>query len=106
MNEVNSQLIHVASIDEFEDEEMIPVEVNGNNILICRVDDSFCAVSNICSHEYAELSDGELDGCLVTCPLHFSEFNVCTGKVQSPPATEPLKTYKLTVIDENIYVEL
>ncbi len=38
----------------------------------------------------ARLSLGRLDGNIVTCPLHSSEFDVVTGKLISGPVLESL----------------
>lgn len=106
MKDLIEGLIAVANVKDFEDEEMIVVEVEDEEILICRVENSFHAISNICSHAYIELADGELDGCFVTCPLHFSQFDVRTGEPQGPPAKEPVQVYELVIIDDLIYVKV
>ena len=51
----------------------------------------FRATDNICTHEYAQLSDGWLeDGC-IECPLHAARFDVRTGKALCAPAEENLR---------------
>ena len=62
---------------------------------------TFCATQEKCTHRQGPLSKGKLDGSTVTCPLHGSQFNVCTGEVLRGPATDPLKTYQV-VVDGNI----
>jgi len=58
---------------------------------------SFCATQSKCTHRQGPLSKGKLDGSTVTCPLHGSQFNVCTGEVLRGPATDPVKTYRVIV---------
>ena len=58
---------------------------------------SFCATNDKCTHKQGPLSKGKLDGSTVTCPWHGSQFNVCTGEVLRGPATDPVKTYQMTV---------
>jgi 3-phenylpropionate/trans-cinnamate dioxygenase ferredoxin subunit len=53
------------------------------------------AVSNICTHSYAELSDGEVNGFTIECWLHGAEFDLRTGAVITLPATEALETFKV-----------
>jgi nitrite reductase/ring-hydroxylating ferredoxin subunit len=47
-----------------------------------------------------------LDGELIECPLHAARFDVRTGKVLDPPATEDLKTFPVRVVDGEIQVKL
>jgi nitrite reductase/ring-hydroxylating ferredoxin subunit len=49
------------------------------------VDGKYYAVSDRCGHQNARLSMGVLAGNIVTCPLHYSRFDVTTGKVVSSP---------------------
>jgi nitrite reductase/ring-hydroxylating ferredoxin subunit len=61
-------------------------EVNEKEIMIANVDGKFYAISDRCGHMSARLSMGTIDKNVVTCPLHFSRFDVTTGKVISGPA--------------------
>ena len=86
--------------------EPLGVEVAGRSIALYDVDGALFATDNICTHAYARLSDGWLDGELIECPLHAARFDVRTGKVLDPPATEDLKTYPVRVVDDEIQVKL
>ena len=86
--------------------EVLAVEIAGHSIALYDVDGAVFATDNICTHAYARLSDGWLDGELIECPLHAARFDVRTGKVLDPPATVDLKTYPVRVVDGQIEVEL
>ncbi|REK15746.1 MAG: non-heme iron oxygenase ferredoxin subunit [Planctomycetota bacterium] len=52
-------------------------------IALFRVDDdTFCALDGVCPHQGGPLGKGTLDGCVVTCPWHGWQFDVCTGENQ------------------------
>jgi len=70
------------------------------DVAVFRVDGGFCATQAACTHRQGPLNEGTLDGSTVTCPWHGSQFNVCTGAVVRGPATDPLKTYAVTVADD------
>ena len=57
-------------------------------------------------HEETSLSEGELEGEIVECPLHGARFNVRTGEVKALPAVVRLQTYPLRVVDDAIEVEI
>ncbi|PIC63496.1 bifunctional 3-phenylpropionate/cinnamic acid dioxygenase ferredoxin subunit [Sporosarcina sp. P13] len=104
MNQLEA-FVPVAKVSDFDDEELISVEVDDEEIMLCQVEGKYYAINNICSHAHVELSDGELDGCFVTCPLHFSQFDVRTGEPQGPPAKDPVETYEVLVVDDLIYIK-
>jgi naphthalene 1,2-dioxygenase system ferredoxin subunit len=98
--------IRAASRSDLAPGDILGVEVAGHSIALYDVDGSIFATDNICTHAYARLSDGWLDGELIECPLHAARFDVRTGKVLDPPATEDLKTFPVRVIDGEIQVKL
>ena len=68
-----------------------------NDCAVFNVEGGFCATQARCPHRQGPLSEGVVDGSTVTCPLHGAQFNVWTGAVLHGPATDPLKTYAVTV---------
>jgi uncharacterized protein YbjT (DUF2867 family)/nitrite reductase/ring-hydroxylating ferredoxin subunit len=70
------------------------------DVAVFSVEGGFCATQARCTHRQGPLSEGTLDGSTVTCPLHGAQFNVWTGAVLRGPATQPLKTYSVTVEGE------
>ena len=64
----------------------------------------FCATDNICSHEYALLTEGWLENGCIECPLHAAQFDCRTGKALSAPADEDLQVYQLKIEGDDILV--
>jgi 3-phenylpropionate/trans-cinnamate dioxygenase ferredoxin subunit len=100
------EYVKVCELSDIPPDTMYPADVSGVRLMIANVDGSLFAVDRICTHATADLSTGFLSDSEVTCPLHLSRFNLADGKVLSPPATEPLKTYRLKVQVSTVYVEL
>ena len=98
--------VPAASRGDLVEGEPLGVEVAGRSIALYDVDGALFATDNICTHAYARLSDGWLDGELIECPLHAARFDIRTGKVLDPPATEDLRTYPTRVVDDEIEVKL
>jgi naphthalene 1,2-dioxygenase system ferredoxin subunit len=98
--------VRAASRGELIEGEPLGVEVAGHSIALYDIEGQLFATDNICTHAYARLSDGWLDGELIECPLHAARFDVRTGKVLDPPATEDLKTYSVRIVDDEIQVKI
>jgi cytochrome P450/nitrite reductase/ring-hydroxylating ferredoxin subunit len=73
------------------------IEVDGRLLCLGRVDGAWAAFDDTCTHAGCSLAGGELDGPVVVCPCHGSEFDVRTGDVLSPPALEPLPIFATRV---------
>ncbi len=102
------EFVKFATIQDIPEGEVRAFEYEGQRIAIYRADGQFFATTDICSHEYAELSEGFLDtdDCAIECPLHGSRFDIRTGAVLSLPAYEPIATYPVRVEGEDVLVEL
>ncbi len=94
--------IKVAQLSEIKPGEMMSVEVDNEQVLLVNVDGNIHAVDDICSHAYATLSEGDLSGEEVECPLHGGSFNAVTGAPINPPANEPLRVYSVQVEGDDI----
>jgi 3-phenylpropionate/trans-cinnamate dioxygenase ferredoxin subunit len=97
----------LTGIEDLKPGSLRRIEVDGVPLCVARLDTGeVYAISDICSHEEIELSDGDLQGYEVECPAHGSRFDVRTGDVSGLPAEEPVKAYVVTVDGEDVYVEM
>lgn len=115
---------------------ILGVMIEGVEAVLCNVDGSIFAVSRRCGHENAPLNFGTLNRNIITCPLHFAQFDVRTGKALLGPAsrdygkrkepplskddvvpkfksmlhqemgTHDLRTFKVKVEDDAIWVDV
>ncbi len=72
------------------------VELAGEAVAVFNVAGRLHAIQNSCIHRGGPLSEGDLDGDLVTCPWHFWQYDVTTGKCRSNPDAQ-LRTYQVKV---------
>lgn len=114
------EFIEVSKIDELKDGAMKAVNVAGREILIARVGDKCYAADNRCPHMGGKLSQGKLEGTVVTCPIHGSQFDLRGGQVvrwlkgagllsmvgKALKAPRPLAIYNVKIEDDRILIEI
>jgi 3-phenylpropionate/trans-cinnamate dioxygenase ferredoxin subunit len=115
-----SEFTEVASTKEIGDGTMKRVQEGGRDLLIARVGDQYYAAENRCPHMGGDLSQGTLEGTIVTCPSHHSQFDLTDGRVvrwtdwsglklsiaKAIRAPRPLSTYAVEVEGDSIRVRL
>jgi 3-phenylpropionate/trans-cinnamate dioxygenase ferredoxin subunit len=76
-----SNFTEVAKKEELKSGTLKKVIAGGQEILLARVGDKYYAVANRCPHMKGDLSQGKLEGTIVTCPVHGSQFDISNGQV-------------------------
>ena len=94
----------VASLSDILPGHTLKIMTAKGDILLANVDGEIYAVDDMCTHEDSSLSLGCLKGELISCTLHGSRFNVCTGQPMEEPATEPLKRYPVRARNNRIEI--
>ena len=84
----------------------VMVELQGNKIAIFNVDETFYAVDDTCTHVGGPLSEGELEGASVTCPLPGATFDIKTGAVLGPPASDGVRSYEVKTEGDDVLVKV
>ena len=106
MNDENEyDFVKVAETKDIQTSQMKEVQIDGQDICIANVDGKYYAIGNVCTHEGGPLADGRLEGYEVECPWHQSKFDVRTGEVTSPPASESEPTYEIKIDGNSILVK-
>ncbi len=98
------QFVKVAGTSDLSDGEMVLVEVGDERILLSKVEGSFYAIGEECTHAEGPLSEGYVEDGEVECPWHGSRFDLKTGENTNPPAAEPLTRYAVRVEGNDILV--
>ena len=76
------------------------------DLALCNVQGTFFAIKDVCTHDQAPLSEGELIGDTIVCPWHGACFSVRTGEALSLPAVEPVETFPVILQGEDVYVDI
>lgn len=80
--------------------------VNGTEIAIARSMGKAYALHNLCTHLACHLASGKVDQGGLTCLCHGSIFDLATGEPINPPASRPVKTYRVRESDGQIFVSI
>lgn len=112
--------LEVAHTSDFDDVDKKKMVVQGHEILLAKVGDIFFAVNNRCPHLGGDLSAGTLEGTIITCPRHKSQFDISNGNVirwlkgsgiisgvvKAVKSSQPLQTYPIRVNEGIISIEI
>jgi nitrite reductase/ring-hydroxylating ferredoxin subunit len=98
--------ITLGKTDEVPEGEARAFDANGVAVAVANVGGAFYAFDDTCTHRQCSLAEGEIEGTAVVCPCHGSEFDITSGAVVAPPAQDPVKTYKVTVVDGEIRIDI
>ncbi len=77
---------------------------DGVPILLVRLGERLFAMAETCSHFSGPLSEGQLAGNSIVCPLHFSRFALDDGRVLDGPAVHPQPCLEVRVRNGQIEV--
>lgn len=97
----------VAELQEAEGASpWLPVRVVGLDVVLARVDGAWYGVEDRCTHAGCAFSeDAALEGAVIVCDCHGSEFDLRSGEVVRGPADRPVRTFPVRVRADRIEVE-
>ncbi|MFV0442296.1 MAG: Rieske (2Fe-2S) protein [Planctomycetaceae bacterium] len=99
------QFVTVARTSEIPEGSGVECTAAGRVFAVYHVGTEFFALDGICLHAGGPLGQGQLQGCIVTCPWHGWQYDVTTGqhclnsRLQQP-------RYPVRVVGDEIQVEL
>ena len=99
-------LAKACMLSDLEEGEIFQAEVDGaGKIALYMVGDEVFATSDTCSHGEASLSeDGYVEDFTVTCSWHDGSFDIRTGEPTALPCMVAIKTFPVTVTDDEVFV--
>jgi 3-phenylpropionate/trans-cinnamate dioxygenase ferredoxin subunit len=96
----------VCALSDLPEEGAVKVHLDGHDVCVARSRGEVYALSDTCSHADVSLSEGDVEDGTVECWLHGSRFDLRTGAPTGLPATRPVPTYPVTVVDGDVFVKL
>jgi ethylbenzene dioxygenase ferredoxin component len=99
-------VVRVCSKSEVEPGSVKAFAVGANTLAVYNIEGAYYVTDDECTHAAASLADGILEGDVIECCMHMGSFHVPTGEVVQPPCEVPLRTYKVLVKDNDIFVDL
>ncbi|HEX7050846.1 MAG TPA: DUF2231 domain-containing protein [Longimicrobiales bacterium] len=94
--------ITVARVDDLEVGQMRLLHVDGRRIVLARAEDGYTAFDDHCTHRGGSLADGVMICDRVQCLWHGSQFDVHTGEVRAGPARQPIGTYRVEQVRDEV----
>ncbi|MHB1137408.1 MAG: non-heme iron oxygenase ferredoxin subunit [Microthrixaceae bacterium] len=101
-----SDATRLCALDELDDGEARRFDVEGHRLCVVRIGDDTYIIGDRCSHGDVSLSGGEVEDLTIECPQHGSAFDLRTGAALSLPAVRPVPSYRSSVVDGDVLVEL
>ena len=99
-------IARVCTQSEIETDSMKAFDVGDRRLAVFNIGGEFYVTDDECTHASGSLAEGMLDGSVVECCLHCAAFDVRTGEVKAPPASVPLRTYKVLLRGNDVHIDL
>ena len=103
---MSEQWVVVAKVADVVAGKMLSVSAADKSLAIYNLSGAFYATDNECTHAFAMLTDGTIDGDVVECPLHGGAFEIKTGKGLGAPIFCDLKCYPTRVSGDAVEVNV
>jgi nitrite reductase/ring-hydroxylating ferredoxin subunit len=99
------QWVRACAVADIKAGEPKGMKLDGIPVALYRLDDGVYATHDVCTHAYALLSEGYIEGELIECPLHGALFDIRSGKCKAV-ASADLATYPVRVESDAVLVQL
>lgn len=96
----------VCSVHDVGDGEARRFDLGNLRVCVVRLDGSWYAVGDRCTHQDISLAEGEVhpDTAEIECWKHGSCFSLVDGTPNTLPATRPVPVYDVRIDGDDVYV--
>ncbi len=101
-----SRRIDLCSAADIAPGNALKVENGDLTLAVFNVEGVYYVLDDLCTHGPGSLSEGYIEDDIVECNFHNGQFNIKTGEVAAPPCMVPVKTYKTTIENGRVFIEV
>jgi 3-phenylpropionate/trans-cinnamate dioxygenase ferredoxin subunit len=98
--------VKLCAVARVPDGDVIEVAHEGKLYCAYLIEGKHYVTDGLCTHQVARLAEGYVLDDIIECPMHNGRFHIPTGRAEGPPASEPLRTYKVRVEDGQLEIWL
>jgi nitrite reductase/ring-hydroxylating ferredoxin subunit len=98
--------LDLCATDEVAPGTALKVETGDLTLAVYNIDGEFFVTDDACTHGPGSLSEGEIIDDVIECNFHQGQFCIRTGEPVLAPCTEPVRTYRVTVEDGRVFIEV
>jgi len=106
MDKDAASYIPLLPLADIPDGSVHAVEAASRSIMLCHFEGRIHALDNMCSHAQEPLACGRMRLGWIACPAHGARFDLETGEALTGPASDPIATYAVRVVDGMIEVAI
>jgi nitrite reductase/ring-hydroxylating ferredoxin subunit len=99
-----AEWVTIGSSGAIADGEVMSFGAGSRQVAIANVEGDLHAFDDTCTHQQCSLAEGELDGTVIECPCHGSQFDVITGEAVNGPAVDPVDVFQTRDEDGQLQV--
>jgi len=104
---LNMERLRIGKTSDIPSGKMTKLKIAEREILVANIEGNYYAIDDTCTHSGASLSEGKLNGPVVTCGWHGAEFDCKTGKLAKfPVKIRDLKSYNVIVEVNDVFIEV
>ena len=96
--------VKVGTIHDVAPGQPLVYDFDYDTVVVFQVGDEYFCLEDLCSHQDYPLSEGTVEDCRVSCPLHGSWFDLRTGQALNLPAVQAVRTFELKREGDDILV--
>jgi 3-phenylpropionate/trans-cinnamate dioxygenase ferredoxin subunit len=90
--------------ENLADGQALSLPMGRRMIAVIRSGADFYAIEDICTHDGAPLTGGDIEGAEIICPRHGARFCLRTGEALTPPAYEPARVFETKIENGHLWV--